>query len=348
MKIEISKLRPHSQNRFIYGHEDNSELVEKIKSTGYIKPILITKDRVIISGHRRVECCRILGIPKIECQVVTEDDPTKILELLMLENYYREKTTYQKMKESEVYLQIERQKSYQRMVSGVKPDTGTTTGRTTEIISKKIGMGETTLKKGEKVMDYIEDHPETDWFFENLMDESMDKSLELTTKPQEFIDKVIETLSGYTGKLVPRIREMEEEEQQSKLSLPPGQYGVIIIDFSDRFTNNLLLTDISSICEDDCLLLMWVRPHQVDFGLNISKHYGFRYCTCILWNKNTEKDISINGELLLISVKGSPKTNFKIFDGSPEKPNIIEKMIKEQYQGWSMVEILVGDGWKVW
>lgn len=348
MKIEISKLTPHPKNRFIYGNEDNTELLEKIKTSGWVRPILITQDHVIISGHRRVECCRILGITEVEYELVKEDDPTKLLELLMVENFYREKSNSQKMKESEVYLEIERQKSYQRMVSGIKPDTGTTTGRTTEIISKKIGMGETTFKKGEKVKDYIEDHPETEWFFGKVMDESMDKSLELTTKPQELIDKMVESLSGCTGKIIPRIRELEEEEQKSKTPLPPGKYGIIFFDFTNRHTDYLHHTDISSICEDDCVLLMWVRPHQVDSGLSISKHWGFRYCTCILWNKNTGKDISINGELLLVSVKGSPKIGFKRFDSSPEKPDIIEKMIKEQYQGWSMVEILVGDGWKIW
>lgn len=348
MKIEISKLIPHPKNKFIYGHEDNTELLEKIKSSGWIKPILITKENVIISGHRRVDCCKTLGITEIEYEMVEEVDQTKLLELLMVENFYREKNNTQKMKESEVYLEVERQKSYQRMVSGVTPETGTTTGRTSEIISKKIGMGETTYKKGRKVMEYLEDHPEFEWFFENLMDESMDKSLEMTTKPTEFIEKVIETVSGNTETLLPTIRELVRKEQKSQTPLPPGKFGIIVFDFTNRHTGYLHHIDISSICEDDCVLLMWVRPYQVDSGLNISKHWGFRYCTCIMWNKNKGKDISINGELLLVSIKGSPKTNFKIFDGSPVKPDIIEKMIKEQYKGWSMVEIMGGEGWKIW
>jgi hypothetical protein len=36
------------------------------------------------------------------------------------------------------------------------------------------------------------------------------------------------------------------------------------------------------------------------------------------------------------------------FDSSPEKPDIVEQMIKEEYQGWSTVEIFTGEGWKIW
>jgi len=63
--------------------------------------------------------------------------------------------------------------------------------------------------------------------------------------------------------------------------------------------------------------------------------------------QKSDTNISMNGELLLISVKGSPKTDFDQFDSSPVKPDItdiINKMIKEKYQGWSTVEFSFDDG----
>lgn len=349
MKIEISKLNLHPKNRFLYGHEDNTDLLEKIRKSGYIKPILITKDNnVIISGHRRVECCRILGITEIEYELVEETDPTKLLEILMRENQYRVKTNTQLMKESEVYFEIERQKSYQRMLSGVNPETGLTSGRTTEIVSKKIGMGETSFKKVRKVSKHIKDYPEYTWMFENLLDQSIDKSVQMTEKSTEFLDKVLERVNGNPEILIPTIREMEYEEKKSQISLPPGRYGIIILDFTNRHTGNLLNTDISSMCEEDCILLMWVRPHQVNSGLDISKNFGFRYNTCLVWNKDLESDITLNCELLLISMKGSPNNVFKRHEETSEKPIFIEKLINEGYPELSKVEIFVDDGWKIW
>jgi hypothetical protein len=252
------------------------------------------------------------------------------------------------MKESEIYFDIEKKKSYQRMMSGVTPETNVSQGRTTEIVSKKIGMGETSYKKGRKVMEFIEDNLDFEWFFTNTMDQSIDKSVQMTEKPIEFIKQVIEKVDGEKTRILPVIRELEQEEQRSRIPLPPGKFGVIMFDFINRFTDDLLLTDISSICSDDCILLVWVRPHQIVWGLDISKHWGFRYCTCMTWIKDVENQISMNVEILLVSVKGSPKVNFKEYSGSPEKPTVIKEIIEKEYQGWSKVELFVDNGWKMW
>src|SRR5271157_3381812 len=144
------------------------------------------------------------------------------------------------------------------------------------------------------------------------------------------------------------IKELDKEKQRSKTPLPLGRYGIITLDYTNIIYNGFLQTDISSICADDCILLVWVRPHQIVWGLDISKHWGFRYCTCLTWNKDVENPISMNVEILLVSVKGSPKVNFKEFDGSPEKPNVINDIFNKQYQGWSKVELFVDNGWKIW
>jgi len=266
----------------------------------------------------------------------------------MLENQYRVKTNTQMMKESEVYFEIERQKSYQRMMSGVTPETESPKGRTSEIVSKKIGMGETSFKKGKKVMDYLKDFPEYEWLFENLLDKSIDKSVQMTEKPTEFLDKVIESVSGDTDMILPTIRELEYVEQKSNIHLPPGRFGIIIFDFTHRHTGNLLNTDISTICEEDCILFMWVKPHQLSSGIDIGRNWGFRYSTCLIWNKDIESDITLNCELLLVSVKGSPNNVFKIHEGTSEKPSLIERLINQGYPDLSKVEIFVSDGWKIW
>lgn len=361
MKRKISELNPHPLNKKIYGPDDNiGELVEKIRTSNWVKPILINSNNTIISGHRRVEACKQLGIDEIEYEIVI-DDPVIQLELLVSENQYRVKTTSQLVKEAELYEEIEKHKAYQRKIEIGKQNLGQSsdvvdwtqlgeTGRTSKKVSKKVGMSETTYNRAKSVRDFVKEHPDWEWIFETTLNQSVDGAVQLTKKSPEFIELLIDRVSGNTELIIPTIRELEKTDEQkasSDFPLPPGQYGIIFFDFTNRHTGILLNTDISSICEPDCVLFIWVRPHQVNSGLDIGKGWGFRYFTCLLWIKDNNQ-VSTNGELLMIMVKGSPKVNFKIFDSSSEKPEVVEKMIREEYKGWPIVELLDGDGWKIW
>lgn len=46
-----------------------NRLVESIKQRGLVYPILITEDRNVIDGNRRLTACRIVGMEKIECVI---------------------------------------------------------------------------------------------------------------------------------------------------------------------------------------------------------------------------------------------------------------------------------------
>ena len=50
-----------------------TKLMEAIKKHGMIYPILITEDRDVTDGNRRLAACRTLGIERIECVVSTLD-----------------------------------------------------------------------------------------------------------------------------------------------------------------------------------------------------------------------------------------------------------------------------------
>jgi len=358
MKVEISKLTPHPLNHRIYGYDDDlNELTDKIKSSGWVKPILITKNNMIISGHRRVEVCKILGITEIECEIV-DDDPIKQLELFVGENFYRVKTTYQLMKESEIYFDIEKKKSYQRQVEiGKKnlvqsPDKSKwsylgQTGRTTQIVSDKIGMGETTYKKGRKVMEFVEDHPEHEWIVETTMNKSVNKSYELTQKPPEFIEEVIVRVGRNKNMVIPIIRELEKEKLNSQTPLPPGKFSVIYTDLTQKSIDPLRQTNLSEICETDCILFIWVKPEQLVDGLKITEYWKFKYQTCMVWNKDVLNEVSEDGEILLISTKGIPQKTFKQTIGNLEKPELVRNLIQDGNKTL-VVELFVGEGWEIW
>jgi len=142
-----------------------------------------------------------------------------------------------------------------------------------------------------------------------------------------------------------------EMNLNKKPHLPPGKYGVILFDLTNRFIDHLYHTTISDICEEDSVLLVWVKPYQVDKGLELSKHWGFRYCTCLVWNRDKENEVSDFGEILLVSVKGCPPLIFDFYEGSKDKPSLVKEVIKIGYPGWSKVEIFVDKmivGWELW
>ena len=107
-------------------------------------------------------------------------------------------------------------------------------------------------------------------------------------------------------------------------------------------------TNIKDICEPDCVLLIWVKPYQVETGIEISKKWGFRYASCFLWQRDTENVISDEGELCLVTVKGSPRSIIEHYPGAMEKPDLLKKVIDIGYKGWSGAEIFKDDGWQIW
>ena len=62
--VSIYDLNESAENSYLYDPPSDSEieqLAESIKTRGLLDPIIITKDRYIISGHRRIAACRFAG-----------------------------------------------------------------------------------------------------------------------------------------------------------------------------------------------------------------------------------------------------------------------------------------------
>ncbi len=63
-----------------------NEFLESVKSRGVIEPIVITPDKVIVSGHQRVRACKELGIDEITCDVHLYNNEDEILQDLLETN----------------------------------------------------------------------------------------------------------------------------------------------------------------------------------------------------------------------------------------------------------------------
>lgn len=96
MELEIYKIRPNpNQPRKSFDPVLLGELADSIKAQGLIQPIAVVKTEtgyMIVSGERRFEACKILGLNTIKAHIL-EADSQKVQELALIENIQRDDLT---------------------------------------------------------------------------------------------------------------------------------------------------------------------------------------------------------------------------------------------------------------
>lgn len=88
-QIKISELSPHPRNTEFFDDmsgEKWQEFLESIKTSGVIEPIVITQEKIIVSGHQRVRACKELGITEILADVRVYESEDKVLKDLLETN----------------------------------------------------------------------------------------------------------------------------------------------------------------------------------------------------------------------------------------------------------------------
>jgi len=87
----------------------------------------------------------------------------------------------------------------------------------------------------------------------------------------------------------------------------------------------LLSFPINDFADNDCYIFMWTTSPKLDFGIELLKHWGFEYKTCLVWKKEYNKRggygqgtyFQIITEFLLFGKRG----NLKQFHSG--KPNFL-------------------------
>ena len=113
--VNLACLKPHPFNKSIYGEtEDVSDLVDSIRNSQWLRPLVINPENIIISGHRRWKAAMLLGWDSVSVEVRKFSSLEAELEILLLENASRSKTTEQKVREALAWEQVEKTKARQR------------------------------------------------------------------------------------------------------------------------------------------------------------------------------------------------------------------------------------------
>ena len=83
IKKNIDDLRPYEKNAKKHDDTQIKNVAESIKQFGFVQPIVIDADGVIVIGHCRYEASRRLGLKEVPCVMVDElsDDQVKALRL---------------------------------------------------------------------------------------------------------------------------------------------------------------------------------------------------------------------------------------------------------------------------
>ncbi len=172
-QVTPNLLKPHPRNSSIYGDdEDVTELVELIRRSGWVKPVIVTANYVIVSGHRRWKAALQLELDSVPVEIREFTDEIGELEALLLENASRFKTNEQKVREAHAWKEIETLQAKERISeAGQKGAPGRpgekgcenfrtlSQGRAVDHLAKRVNLGSgRTYEKAAKVVGVIDEH----------------------------------------------------------------------------------------------------------------------------------------------------------------------------------------------
>jgi N6-adenosine-specific RNA methylase IME4/5-carboxymethyl-2-hydroxymuconate isomerase len=383
--LDISKIKINKINVEIYGDEEISDLAGAIKKSGYIKQIIVTSDFLLVSGHRRVKACEMLGIKEVPYEVKDFKSDDDLLEFLIIENLYRVKTMEQLVREGLELERIESRRARLRMSAtarGKENFTEADKGETRDVIAKKLGIGSgRNYEKAKQVVEVLD-----------VLKEEGDAEKE-------------EQLRGAFGKSVDcgyqemkrqgRIKQVEQNIAEFKRNPTPTgfvdiyakdkKYNIIYADPPWCYQNDrcksanmhykvmsiedICALPVKNIAADNCILFLWVTHPILPDAFNVIKSWGFHYSTCgFCWVKKNKKGDDFyglgnwtraNSELCLLATKGVvprlDKGISQIVESAVEehskKPDVVRDLIIRLVGDLPKIELFARQapiGWDVW
>ena len=369
VNLEMSTLVPEPTQ------EDYDALVCSIKTKGQLEPIIAWKDPVtgknyIVDGHTRFKILKELGIePNIVLKDFDSWEDAKIYSIQVnrnrrhLSKYQIVELTYKEI-QIETKLAENRQKetipkSGEKGFQKLKMPNGPYTGRTVDIVSKKVGIPSRTVARIKLVMD--------------KGSEELRREVAEGQKSPAAAEKIIK----------------RQHIRTNPIPLPEGKFRVILCDAPYRYDRDvegtpdyptLTVDEIIALKDEtgkplrdmfasDAVIFFWAPPPKVSDALQILKEWGFVYKTAMVWSK--EKDgksqegvgfyIKATCEFLLIATKGKigipnpPDRPLGLIRAErtihSKKPGIFRRLIMSMYPNEKYLELFSREnvqGWTCW
>lgn len=166
-----TELRPHPKNVEIYNDAIDGVFLQSIQEKGIIQPLLITTNGIIISGHRRWEAARKIGLKEVPVIVSDLTDDLDIIEALIITNKdQRERTNEQMAREYQELKAVESERARRRqlatlnnvgdglaVVNSPQREKEQETGKARDIAASKLGIGSQKAERASDIIDVIDE-----------------------------------------------------------------------------------------------------------------------------------------------------------------------------------------------
>ncbi len=164
-RLPVDAIKIATRYRTEFG--DVRELADSILAIGLLHPVVVTPDHTLVSGHRRLEAVKLIGLPDVPVRVVDNLDSAA----LMLKAERDENTCRKDMTASELYAlgkeleALERPKAAERQaaagsrnlgIPSSDPENGTRPGETREVVGRGLGVSGPTWQRLKHVADKAE------------------------------------------------------------------------------------------------------------------------------------------------------------------------------------------------
>lgn len=83
---KISEIRPYEKNAKKHDKRQIANVAESIKQYGFVQPVVIDRDGVIVIGHCRVDAAKKLGMKTVPCVCVDDLTPEQVNALRLVDN----------------------------------------------------------------------------------------------------------------------------------------------------------------------------------------------------------------------------------------------------------------------
>ena len=244
--INPKLLKPHPFNPKLYGeNEDLSDLLELIPIYGINTRLIVNINGEIVSGNRRNQAALILGLPTVPISVRAFQSRAEELELLLIDNATRTKTVFQKVREGELWKDIEEEKASVRRKAAQNNETGRAVqenfpelgakGQSRDAIAKRVGLGSgRNYSKALKVAQFIErlneeNKTELALGLEKVLNRSVDGAHKLLKYPARDRERILLIIATDVTLTIKEAQKLLKDFNKPDAKLQPFEIGMQVI-----------------------------------------------------------------------------------------------------------------------
>lgn len=152
--METKELTPHARNDFFFDDitgEPWQEFLKSVKTSGIIEPLVISQDKVIVSGHQRLRAAKELGIDKVPVEVrIYESDDELLKQLIETNIRQRGLGNGNPVKLGRCLKELERIAGVREGSAG-SPEPNNSARKTQEDLAKELGVSRDTIQNYKKL-----------------------------------------------------------------------------------------------------------------------------------------------------------------------------------------------------